>query len=154
MTLLRPPAAQPARSHGLAEESGAPRLSDADGPRHSFKVSADWRVAPRWTVGLDVHAVSSQVVHGNEGGNHPELGKLGGYAVAHGRVNWDIGNGWKAYLRVHNLFDRRYATFAAGSEDLFPGGVAVQPGEEAGTARFIAPGAPRLAVAGVRYEWK
>ena len=122
-------------------------------PRHVLKLSADWRFLPRWSVGADLLAMGSQAVAGNEGGNHPELGRLGGYTVVHARLRWQFRDGWHATLRVHNLFDRRYATYAAGNLDFFPGGVALRPGMEPAAARFIAPGAPRLAVVGVTYEW-
>jgi outer membrane receptor protein involved in Fe transport len=68
-------------------------------------------------------------------------------------VRWQFTDRWQAYLRVHNVFDRRFATYAAGGLDLFPGGAPLPAGAEPGPARFIAPGAPRLAVAGLRYEW-
>lgn len=122
-------------------------------PRHVLKAGADWRIAPRWTVGADWQGASSQAVAGNEGGGRPELGRLPGFAVLHARVRWQVGERWEAYLRVHNLFDRRYATFAAGNVDLFPGGRALQPGDAVQAARFVGPAAPRLLTAGVRYEW-
>lgn len=122
-------------------------------PRHVLKLAADWRVAPRWTVGADWQAAASQAVAGNEGGNRPELGRLPGFAVLHARVRWQVSERWQAYLRVHNVLDRRYASFAAGNLDLFPAGRALQAGQEPQAARFIAPAAPRLVVAGLRYEW-
>jgi outer membrane receptor protein involved in Fe transport len=122
-------------------------------PRHVLKLGADWRFAPRWTLGADWQAASSQAVAGNEGGSRPELGRLPGFAVLHARLRWQVSERWQAYLRVHNVFDRRYATFAAGNVDLFPGGRALQPGEAVQVARFLAPSAPRLLLAGLRYEW-
>src|SRR3954466_8464979 len=87
------------------------------------------------------------------GGGRPELGRLPGFAVLHARVRWQFSERWQAYLRVHNVFDRRYASYAAGNLDLFPGGRALQPGADPGVGRFVAPGAPRLLMAGLRYEW-
>jgi outer membrane receptor protein involved in Fe transport len=122
-------------------------------PRQVLKLSGDWKVLPRVTLGADWLLAGAQTVAGNEGGSRPELGRLAGYGVLHARLRWQFTDRWQAYLRVHNVFDRRYATFAAGSVDLFPGGAALPAGAEPAPARFIAPGAPRLAVAGVRYEW-
>lgn len=122
-------------------------------PRQVLKAGVDWRFAPRWTVGADWQAMGSQAVAGNEGGGRPELGRLPGFAVVHARLRWQATDRWQAYLRVHNLFDRRYASFDAGNLDLFPAGRALQAGESPLAARFIAPAAPRLLVAGVRYEW-
>jgi outer membrane receptor protein involved in Fe transport len=122
-------------------------------PRHTLKFSVDWRAIPGLTLGVDWQAVASQVVAGNESGNRPELGRLPGYAVVHARASWQVTDALQLYLRVHNVFDRRYATFAAGNFDFFPGGVILQPGDAAAPARFVAPGAPRLGVIGLRYEW-
>lgn len=122
-------------------------------PRHVLKVGADWRLAPGWMVGADWQAAASQVVAGNEGGSRPELGRLPGFAVLHARVRWQFSERWQAYLRVHNVFDRHYATFAAGNVDLFPAGRALQAGDDPLASPFVAPAAPRLLVAGLRYEW-
>nr|WP_236599966.1 TonB-dependent receptor [Ramlibacter alkalitolerans] len=137
------------------EQPNAVRSGDriAGLPRQVLKLSADWTVRPRLTVGADWLVAASQTVAGNEGGSRPELGRLGGYAVLHARLRWQFTERWQAYLRVHNVFDRRYATFAAGSLDLFPGGAPLAPGAEAAPERFLAPGAPRLAVVGLRYVW-
>ena len=98
-------------------------------------------------------AVASQVVAGNEGGSRPELGRLAGYALLDARVVWQVASRWQAYLRIGNLLDRRYASFATGNRDLFPGGRALQPGDEALASRFLAPGAGRSLTLGARYEW-
>jgi outer membrane receptor protein involved in Fe transport len=122
-------------------------------PRHLLKFSLDWRATPQLTLGADWQAVASQGVAGNESGSRPELGRLPGYAVLHARASWQVSKRLQVYLRVHNVFDRRYASFAAGNLDFFPQGVALQPGAVAQPARFVAPGAPRRGVIGLRYDW-
>ena len=122
-------------------------------PRHVLKLAGDWHVGAGWTLGADWQAASSQAVAGNEGGSQPELGRLPGFAVLHARVRWQFSDRWQAYLRIHNVFDRRYATYAAGNVDLFPAGRALQPGQDPAAERFIAPAAPRLFMVGLRYEW-
>ena len=122
-------------------------------PRRLLKLGVDWQAAPAVTLGLDSMLVGSQVVAGNESGGRPELGKLAGYAVLDARVAWQVRSRWQAYLRVSNLLDRRYASFASGNLDLFPGGRALQPGDEVHASRFLAPGGGRALTLGVRYEW-
>ena len=122
-------------------------------PRQVFKVGADWQAWPDVTLGADWMAVGSQVVAGNESGNRPELGKLPGYSVLDARVVWQPTSRWQAYLRVGNLLDQRYASFATGNRDLFPGGHALQAGEQSAASRFLAPGAGRTLTLGARYEW-
>ncbi len=123
-------------------------------PRHVFKLSADWRVAPAVVVGGDWLAVGSMVAAGNESGTRPKLNDVAGYGLFNARVSWQVNAGWKAYLRINNLLDKRYVTYATGNEDAFPGGVVVKPGEDMGSARFVAPGMGRSFVVGMRYEWR
>lgn len=122
-------------------------------PRRTAKLAADWRFAPDWRFGVDAQAVGSQAVAGNEGGTRPELGRLPGHGVLNANLRWQATPRLQAVLRVANLLDRRYAGFAAGNLDLFPAGRPLQPGHEAAPVRFLAPGAPRLLAAGLRYEW-
>ncbi len=122
-------------------------------PRHVLKLGVDWRARPDLTLGADWLVSGSQTVAGNEGGSRPELGRLAGHSVLNARASWQLSSRWKAYLRVNNLLDERYASFAGGSLDLFPAGRAVQAGEDAKAGRFVAPGAPRSVVIGARYEW-
>ena len=122
-------------------------------PRHVLKLATDWRPGAGWTLGADWQATASQAVAGNEGRTRPELGRLPGFAVLHARMRWQFSERWQAYLRVHNVFDRRYATYAAGNLDLFPAGRALKPGQDPAAERFVAPAAPRLLLVGLRYEW-
>lgn len=123
-------------------------------PRHMFKLSADWRMTPAVAVGGDWLALGSQVAAGNESGTRHKLGDVPGFSLFNARVSWQVSQGWKAYLRVNNLLDKRYVTYVTGNEDAFPGGVVVKPGEDMGSARFVAPGMGRSLVVGMRYEWR
>ena len=123
-------------------------------PRHVFKLSADWRVAPRVVVGGDWLVVGSSVAAGNESGTRPKLGNVAGFSLLNARASWQFNERWKAYVRVNNLLNRRYATYVVGSEDAFPGGVMVNPGDDMSSARFLAPGAGRSIMVGLRYEWR
>lgn len=123
-------------------------------PRHVLKLGAEWRAMPQLLLGADWQAAGSQPVAGNESGSRPELGRVAGHAVLHARARWEFRPGWQAYLRVNNVFDRRYATFGAGNLDLFPQGQPVAAGSEPAAARFLAPGAPRSMVIGMLYAWE
>jgi outer membrane receptor protein involved in Fe transport len=79
-----------------------------------------------------------------------------GHVLVSLRASYRPAAGWELFARVNNLFDRRYESFGAVAPDLFPGGRQLKPHEgevEAGHARFIAPGAPRSLVAGLRYTF-
>jgi outer membrane receptor protein involved in Fe transport len=121
-------------------------------PEHIFKLAGLYRVTPQWRVGADVQAFGSQVVAGNENGT-TESGasgkdKLAGYSILNLNTNYEISKGLNAFMRVNNLFDKRYASYASLGYDVF-----ARSGY-ASEAVFYAPGAPRAVFGGVRYEWK
>lgn len=122
-------------------------------PRHVAKAGIDWQVTSTVGIGADLLVAASQVIAGNESGTHPELGRLAGYSVVNARASWLFASRWQAYLRVTNLFDRRYASFASGNLDIFPRGKALRPGESPASSRFLAPGTGRAISVGARYEW-
>jgi outer membrane receptor protein involved in Fe transport len=143
-------------------------------PRHSGKLSLDWAMTPELTIGADLHAVSSLVTQGNEdglvadadagdGGNTTNRAdwRVHGYMLLGLRASYRPAEKWELYARVSNVFDRRHETFGAVAPNLFPQGRLVAPHEgapneapgDAANARFVAPGAPRTIVAGLRYSF-
>jgi outer membrane receptor protein involved in Fe transport len=135
-------------------------------PRHSGKLSFDWSATPALSIGADLHGVSSLVAQGNEDGliDDAEAGdaatradwRVHAYVLLGLRATYRPGGRWELFARVSNVFDRRYETFAAVAPDLLPHGRLSAPHEGAGGAehaRFVAPGAPRALVAGLRYAF-
>ncbi|HAV36285.1 MAG TPA: TonB-dependent receptor [Massilia sp.] len=135
-------------------------------PRHSGKLSLDWRVNPRFDLGVDLQGASSLGTQGNEDGlvedpepgEEPERGdwRVRGHVLVGLRASYRPAAGWELFARVSNLFDRRYETYGAIGPDLFPHGVLLKPHEgeaESAHARFVAPGAPRAVMAGLRYTF-
>jgi outer membrane receptor protein involved in Fe transport len=138
-------------------------------PRHSAKLSLDWTMTPELSIGADLQAVSSLVTQGNEDGliEDADAGeadhaakradwRVSGYMLLGLRASYRPAEKWELFARVGNVFDRRHETFGAVAPDLFPHGRLVAPHEQAadaGNARFVAPGAPRTIVAGLRYTF-
>ncbi|MFC5550066.1 TonB-dependent receptor [Massilia aerilata] len=135
-------------------------------PHHSAKLSLDWNLRPEWTIGADLHAVSSLVTQGNEDGLTADVEegeaaqradwRVHGYLLLGLRASYRPADKWELFARVSNVFDRRYESYGAVAPDLFPNGRLRAPQEEegeAGHARFVAPGAPRTIVAGLRYRF-
>ncbi|QBE63929.1 TonB-dependent receptor [Pseudoduganella lutea] len=132
-------------------------------PRHTLKLGADWAPAPGWTVGVDVLAVSNLLTQGNEDGltedaedgEPPQRAdwRIRGHALLHLRAGWQPAPGWEVFVRVNNVFDRRFETYGTVADDVFPGGRPLAPGADAAPARFVAPGAPRTVLAGLRYRF-
>ncbi|MFC0134443.1 TonB-dependent receptor [Massilia eurypsychrophila] len=132
-------------------------------PRHTFKLGLDWKWRSVWTFGADAQAISSLVTQGNEDGlvADPEEGaatkkadwRIRGYALLNLRASYRLGRHWELFARINNVANRRYETYGAVATDLFPNGRQLRPQDgpvDAAPARFVAPGAPRAIVAGIR----
>jgi len=135
-------------------------------PRHSGKLALDWTATPQLSFGADLQAASSLVTQGNEDGLIEDLEpgdeaaradwRVRGYALVNLRASYRPAPNWEFFARVSNVFDRRYETFGAVAPDLFPAGQQLRPHEgevDAEHARFVAPGAPRTFIAGLRYTF-
>jgi len=121
-------------------------------PEHIFKLAGLYRVTPQWRVGADIQAFGSQVIAGNENGTTQSgasgKDKLAGYSILNLNTNYEISKGLNTFIRVNNIFDKRYASYASLGYDVFA------PSGQANETVFYAPGAPRAVFGGVRYEWK
>lgn len=131
-------------------------------PEHSARLGLDWTLRENLGFGADLLAFSSQRSSGNEDGridNEDDTRhdwRTAGYALVDLRAHWQPHPAVELYTRIDNLFDRRYETFGAVADDLFPNGELLQPHIAAGDAapaRFVAPGAPRTWVLGLRYRY-
>lgn len=130
-------------------------------PRHTLRLNLDWEVRPGLTFGAGLRAVSRMASQGNEDGLIEDEGiaadwSIAGHALLGLHARWRMRPGWEAYARVTNVLERRYETFGALAVDLFPDGRLLRPHEEEvapAVARFVAPGAPRALVAGLRYRF-
>jgi len=135
-------------------------------PRHTLKLGLDWDATPGLVLGADLQALSHAPTQGNEDGLVADAGDDGkarradwsvrGHAVVNLHARWRPAPRWEWFARVSNVFDRRYESFGAIAVDMFPDGRLLQPHAGAlapAHARFVAPGAPRMLNAGVRYRF-
>jgi outer membrane receptor protein involved in Fe transport len=152
--------------------TGARNVSVARGtriaglPRHTFKLALDWKATRALTFGGDLQVVSNLLTQGNEdglradpvAGQAPQYAdwRVRGYALLNLRASYHPSPQWELFGRITNVANRRYETYGALATDMFPNGSLLQPHEgavDAGMARFVAPGAPRALVAGLRYRF-
>jgi outer membrane cobalamin receptor len=127
----------------------APGTRIAGLPRRMLKASVDWRLAAGWSLGADLQAVSRRGSAGNEDGRFEDDEQerqdfsVPGHALVHVRASWRpaASRGLELAARVHNLFDRRSASFGALAQTLFDSRGAYSGQER--SALFVAPGAPR-----------
>jgi outer membrane receptor protein involved in Fe transport len=128
-------------------------------PQHTLRIGADWRVDPKLTVGSSVLATSSIGTQGNEVGNIGEQGtgdaSVKGYFLMNLHANYEARKGLDYFARINNLFDRRYETYgmiAASSFNQY-GSPLADVNNPGNISRFVAPGAPRSFMLGVRYRF-
>ena len=140
------------------EDIEAIRVSSGDNipgiPRHQFKFRGEWEALPQWTIGTNIVAFSDQYAHGNENNDDDGEGaKIGGYTVVNLDTRYTFGDsGWQVFAKVNNVFDKEYYTGGMLGETFFEADGTFMDGEDERSA-LVAPGAPRAAWVGVRYEF-
>ena len=115
-------------------------------PRHSFKGGVQQEVTDAWHVAVETIVASSRVFLGDEGNDQAELE---GYGVANVRSSYRFNPTVELFVRVENLFDKRYETFGALAELE----IHLREAPDASQPRFVAPGVPRSAFAGLRVRF-
>lgn len=136
-------------------------------PEHQVRLSGDFRVTDKWSVGGSVVAFSDQYAHGNENNQHQSGdatdllgdtrtfqggGKVAGYAILNLTTRFQLGSSWELFARVNNVFDREYSSAAILAENPFDAaGVFQTNSDDWARETFYAPGAPRALYVGVKY---
>jgi outer membrane receptor protein involved in Fe transport len=137
--------------------------------KHQFKLRGQLQATPNWTIGTTGVAFSDQYARGNENNQHQAgvgtdgntyagSGKVKGYAVLNldSRYNFNT-SGWQLFAKVNNVFDRKYYTSGLLGENSFNGTGAdlnkFATDAESTKEMFLAPGAPRAAWVGLRYDF-
>src|SRR5690606_25870460 len=123
-------------------------------PAHQLKLRGQYQVTPAWSIGANVIGYSDQYVMGNENNKHRAnsancddgeecatgKGKLSGYFLVNLDTQYTIGNGWQAFAKLTNIFDKEYDVSGRLAETLFDSnGVFDEEQKMLG----ILPGAPR-----------
>ncbi len=115
-------------------------------PRHSLKAGVGHGITDAWELAVETVVASSRIFVGDEGNDQVALD---GYGVLNLRSSYRFGRGVELFARIDNLLDTRYATAGVLAE------LELQLSEapDASDPRFIAPGTPRSAFAGVRVRF-
>ena len=115
-------------------------------PKHSLKTGLSIRPTNPWSITLETMSSSSRVFVGDEGNDQIPLD---GYQLVNVRTAIAISEATELFAQIDNLFDANYQTFGILAEleiDLDEAPNATDP-------RFVAPGNPRSAFAGVRVRF-
>ena len=133
-----------------ATEAGAVAVEPGDRlpgiPRHSLKAGVRQAVTDAWDAAVETVVASDRVFVGDEGNDQV---RLDGYGVVNLRSTYRLDQGLELFVRVENLLDARYATAGVLAELE----VHLREAPDASDPRFIAPGQPRSAFAGVRVRF-
>jgi outer membrane receptor protein involved in Fe transport len=131
-------------------------------PQHTFKLSADWRASDKLTIGGTVIGTSSIVTQGNEDGkiedNVTYDAKIKGYQLLNLHANYEAQKGLDYFARINNVFDTRFETYGMMAMSMFnsSGGLlydSTNTTNGPNVSRFVAPGAPRNIMIGLRYRF-
>ena len=77
-------------------------------PQHRVKLTAEYLVTDKWTVGGDLLFVGSQYYFNDQSNQNPQLP---GYVVANLRSSYQITDNIQFFGLIKNLFDNKYATY-------------------------------------------
>ena len=115
-------------------------------PRHSVKAGVGVALTSTWDVAVETILTSSRVFVGDEGNDQAQVD---GYGLLNLRSSYQAADNVVLFLRVDNLLDTEYETFGVLAE------IEIELEEAPGAAdpRFVSPGAPRSAFAGVRFQF-
>lgn len=130
-------------------------------PDHTLKLNADWRATPKLLVGGSVVTTSSITTQGNEdgvlwddGGAVAGQAKVSGYTLLNLHANYEAAKGLDYFARVNNVLDTRFETYGLMAMSMFNAdGSRITGGDGPNVSRFVAPGAPRSVMVGVRYRF-
>ena len=118
-------------------------------PRQIVKLRAELAGA-HYALGITVAGQSGQYARGDEN-NRDVNGMLPGFVLVNLDGRLELGGGWSAFMRIDNLFDRSFYTFATLGENVFtaPGDRFDATGASWRAEQFRAVGAPRGAGLGI-----
>lgn len=135
-------------------------------PRQTGRAVLDYQVNSAWDIGASVLVSSSVYLRGNENnanqafavnGQGSEIlgtGAVGGYAVANLFSTVHVSRRLDVFVRVNNIFNRKYSTAGFLSSNAFEPNGAFRPDPGTWTnENSIAPAAPLSAWLGIRLSW-
>ena len=127
-------------------------------PEHTFKLNADWRANEKLTIGGTFVATSSMTTQGNEDGKIEDdvayNAKVKGYHLLNLHANYEAQKGLDYFARINNVLDTRFETYGMMALSMFNAdGSQITGANGPNVSRFVAPGAPRSVMVGVRYRF-
>lgn len=127
-------------------------------PLNTLKLNLNWQATNQLNLGAGVQYSSSIVTQGNEDGNIGTEDEstamdasIKGYTLLNLKASYKAQKGLTLFAKINNVLDTRYETYGMIGENNF-----ALDGSETNTqtvAKFVAPGAPRSYLVGLRYQF-
>ena len=117
-----------------------------------MRVRLDLAASDSLSLGADLLASSASHLRGDEN-NQDAHGKMPGYALLNLDGRWRAARNVEVFVRVNNVFDRRYSNFGVLGSNVFANPARTFDPANSLDEPFLGVGTPRGAWLGVRYEW-
>lgn len=128
-------------------------------PDHTLRLNAELKASSQLTLGSSILATSGMVTQGNEDGligdGESVNTKVDGYLLLNLYANYQSQKNLEYFARLNNVFDTRYETYGMMALSAFDQSGADNLLNTSGgqVSRFVAPGAPRNFMVGLRYRF-
>jgi outer membrane receptor protein involved in Fe transport len=133
-------------------------------PKNTLKLNVDWQTTNNLNLGAGLQYSSSIVTQGNEDGiigddaGTPVRGDLSikGFALLNLKATYQAAKGLTVFGKINNALNKRYETYGmVGQNNFTPTGGLIDGanGDEPTIAKFVAPGATRSLMVGLRYKF-
>ena len=126
-------------------------------PLHTLKLNLEWQATPQLSLGAGVHYNSSLPTQGNEDGLVGEDtaaiadATIKGHTLLNLKANYQLQKGLSLFGKINNVLDTRYDSYGMIGENNFA--LDGAPTNTQTVAKFVAPGAPRSYMVGLRYQF-
>ena len=127
-------------------------------PLHTLKLNLEWQATPQLSLGAGVHYNSSLPTQGNEDGKVGEDddavadATIKGHTLLNLKANYQLQKGLTLFAKINNVLDTRYESYGMIGENNFKLDGSRNATEQT-VAKFVAPGAPRSYLVGLRYQF-
>ena len=133
-------------------------------PKNTLKLNLNWQTTHNLNLGAGLQYSSSIVTQGNEDGiigdnaGTPVRGDLSikGFALLNLKATYQAAKGLTVFGKINNALNKRYETYGmVGQNNFTPTGGLIDGanGDEPTIAKFVAPGATRSLMVGLRYKF-
>jgi outer membrane receptor protein involved in Fe transport len=127
-------------------------------PLHTLKLNLEWQATQQLSIGAGVQYNSSLATQGHEDGKVGDDNdavadaSIKGHTLLNLKANYQLQKGLTLFGKINNVLDTRYETYGMIGENNFQVDGSLDATHQT-VAKFVAPGAPRSYMVGLRYQF-